>query len=77
MTVHWPDPDRAPGIQRRGWSVIPVQSLSEARPEYYEGKAEGLARLIRVTGLFLTGGVQRPGHSRSDDDHVRLCRTSF
>ncbi|MFO0766903.1 MAG: hypothetical protein U0231_08940 [Nitrospiraceae bacterium] len=23
-------------------------------PEYYEGKAEGLARLIRVTGLFLT-----------------------
>ena len=23
-------------------------------PEYYEGKAEGLARMIRVTGLFLT-----------------------
>ena len=54
MTVRLADPERLPAFKARLERDPRFKVSVKREPEYYEGKAEGLARLIRVTGLFLT-----------------------
>ncbi|MCX5727433.1 MAG: FtsX-like permease family protein [Nitrospirae bacterium] len=54
MTVRLAQPDALVQLKEQ-LERDPRFSLSVKRePEYYEGKAESLAKMIRVTGLFLT-----------------------
>ena len=54
MTVRLADPAGLPAFKARLERDPRFKVSVKREPEYYEGKAEGLARLIRVTGLFLT-----------------------
>ena len=54
MTVRLADPTVLPAFKARLERDPRFKVSVKREPEYYEGKAEGLARLIRVTGLFLT-----------------------
>lgn len=54
ITVRLADPAGLPAFKARLERDPRFKVSVKREPEYYEGKAEGLARLIRVTGLFLT-----------------------
>lgn len=54
MTLRLADPEMLPAFKARLERDPRFKVSVKREPEYYEGKAEGLARLIRVTGLFLT-----------------------
>jgi len=54
MTLRLADPEVLPAFKTRLERDPRFKVSVKREPEYYEGKAEGLARLIRVTGLFLT-----------------------
>lgn len=54
MTVRLADPTVLSAFKARLERDPRFKVSVKREPEYYEGKAEGLARLIRVTGLFLT-----------------------
>ncbi len=54
MTVRLAHPEALPSFKARLESDPRFKISVKREPEYYEGKAEGLARMIRVTGLFLT-----------------------
>ena len=54
MTLRLADPEMLPAFKARLERDPRFKISVKREPEYYEGKAEGLARLIRVTGLFLT-----------------------
>jgi putative ABC transport system permease protein len=54
MTLRLADPEVLPAFKARLERDPRFKVSVKREPEYYEGKAEGLARLIRVTGLFLT-----------------------
>lgn len=54
MTLRLADPEALPAFKARLERDPRFKVSVKREPEYYEGKAEGLARLIRVTGLFLT-----------------------
>ncbi|ULA64130.1 MAG: Multidrug ABC transporter permease [Nitrospira sp.] len=54
ITVRLAYPEALPSFKARLESDPRFKISVKREPEYYEGKAEGLARMIRVTGLFLT-----------------------
>ena len=54
MTLRLADTEVLPAFKARLERDPRFKVSVKREPEYYEGKAEGLARLIRVTGLFLT-----------------------
>jgi len=54
MTLRLVNPEVLPLFKARLERDPRLKVSVKREPEYYEGKAEGLARLIRVTGLFLT-----------------------
>jgi len=54
MTLRLAEPQTFPAFKARLERDPRFKVSAKREPEYYEAKAEGLARLIRVTGLFLT-----------------------
>lgn len=54
MTLRLADPEALPAFKARLERDPRFKVSVKREPEYYEGKAEGLIRVIRVTGLFLT-----------------------